>query len=48
MSITKMADEDEEAFEARKLQMENGVQSASNFNAQEVEEVVFECINCSG
>lgn len=27
----------------------NGMfESSSNFNAQEVEEVVFECINCSG
>ena len=46
-SITKQPDEDEQAFEARKREMENG-SSASNFNAQEVEEVVFECINCSG
>ena len=43
-SITKQPDEDEQAFEARRREMENA--GSTQFNAQEVEEVVFECINC--
>jgi ribonucleotide reductase alpha subunit len=46
-SITKGVDEDDDAFEARKRAMEN-MGTASSYNAAEVEEVVFECINCSG
>jgi ribonucleotide reductase alpha subunit len=46
-SITKHPDEDEQAFEIRKREMENA-NGSGQFNAQEVEEVVFECINCSG
>ncbi len=44
-SITKGADENEEEFEARKRAQE-GLGTASSYNAAEVEEVVFECINC--
>jgi ribonucleotide reductase alpha subunit len=46
-SITKHPDEDEQAFLARKREQENA-NTSSQFNAEEVEEVVFECINCSG
>ena len=46
-SITKGVDEDDEAFEVRKRAQE-GLGTASSYNAAEVEEVVFECINCSG
>jgi hypothetical protein len=46
-SISKGADENEEEFEARRKAQE-GLGTASSYNAAEVEEVVFECINCSG
>jgi ribonucleotide reductase alpha subunit len=46
-SITKGVDEDDDAFEARKRAMES-LGTAASYNAAEVEEVVFECINCSG
>jgi hypothetical protein len=45
MVFSAGVDEDDEAFEARKRAQE-GLGTASSYNAAEVEEVVFECINC--
>jgi len=44
-SIIRGQDEDEEEFRKRQS---NQLGAAQSYNAQEVEEVVFECINCSG